>query len=66
MCKRKACDGMPYDCFTKLYLSLIQPFIDYGASIWKARPFSFISSVHHRVERLYPGPGKCMPNCTSR
>ncbi len=31
--KYKACSGMPYDVYTKLYDALVQPVIDYGAGM---------------------------------
>ncbi len=31
--KVKSYGGVPYDCYTKLYNALVQPIIDYGASI---------------------------------
>ncbi len=33
--KSKAHGGMPYAVFTKQFDSLVQPIIDYGASIWR-------------------------------
>ena len=32
ICKDKALGGMPFECFTKCYNSLVQPVIDYGSS----------------------------------
>ncbi len=32
--KYKAFGGLPYNCYTKLYNSLVQPIIDYGSSVW--------------------------------
>ena len=34
ICKDKALGGMPFECFTKCYNSLVQPVIDYGSSVW--------------------------------
>ena len=33
ICKDKALGGMPFECFTKCYNSLVQPVIDYGSSV---------------------------------
>ncbi len=35
--KTKEYGRMPYECFTKLYDSLVQPIQNYGASIWRAK-----------------------------
>lgn len=48
----KTYGGMPYECFIKLYLSLIPPILDYGAGIW-GTGFSCINAMQHRAERFY-------------
>ena len=50
--KSKTYGGMPYDCFTKLFDSLVQPIIDYGAAIWGTKDFSCIQAVQHRACRF--------------
>lgn len=60
--KFKAYGGMHYDCFTKLYHSLVQPVIDYGAAIWGTKSYSCINAVQHRACRFYMGVGKYTPN----
>ena len=60
--KSKAYGGLPFHTFQKLYDSLVQPIIDYGAGIWGTQSFSWINSVQHRAERFYLGLGKYVPN----
>ena len=60
--KSKAHGGMPYETFTKLYNSLVQPVMDYSAGIWGTKMFSCINSVQRRAERFFLGVGKYTPN----
>ncbi len=53
---------MPYECFTKLYDSLVQPILDYGASIWWTKEFSCVNAVQNRTSHYYIGLGKYTPN----
>ncbi len=53
---------MPYDVYTTLYDSLVQPIIDYIAGIWGTKDFSCINSVQHRACRFFLGVGKYTPN----
>ncbi len=43
--KFKAYGGLPYDCYTKLYDSLVQPIIDYGSAIWGTKDYSCIHDM---------------------
>ena len=60
--KCKAHGGVPHEVFTKLYDSLVQPIIDYGAAVWGATEFSCIHAVQHRACRYFLGLGKYAPN----
>ncbi len=53
--KTKAYRGMPYESFTKLYDSLVQPIRDYGASIWGTKEFSCVNAVQNRASHYYMG-----------
>ncbi len=52
---------MPYECFTKLYDSLVQPILDYGASIWGTKEFSCVIAVQNRASRYFMGVSKYTP-----
>ncbi len=56
--KYKAFGGLPYDCYTKLYDSLVQPIIDYGSSVWDTKEYSCINAIQHRACHFYMGVGK--------
>ncbi len=45
--KSRAHGGMPYAVFTKLFDSLVQPIIDYCASIWGYKIHSSIQAVQN-------------------
>ena len=60
--KYKSNGGFPYQCFTKLYGSLVLPFIDYGSSIWGTTKRSCIEAVRNRACRFFMGVGKYTPN----
>ncbi len=45
--KSRAHGGMPYSVFTKVFDSLVQPIIDYGASIWGYKIHSRIQAVQN-------------------
>ncbi len=38
--KCKACGGVPFNVFTLLYDALVQPIINYGASVWGNKEFT--------------------------
>ncbi len=61
--KVKSYGGVPYDCFTKLYNALVQPIIDYGASIKGTKEYTCVAAVQHRACRFFMGVGKYTPNC---
>ncbi len=56
--KSKAHGGMPYAVFTKLFDSLVQPIIDYGASIWDHKIHSSIQAVQNRAVHFFLGVGR--------
>ncbi len=58
----KAHGGVPFSVFTQFYDILIQPIINYEATIWSHKEFSCISAVQHRASRFYLGLGKYAPN----
>ena len=60
--KSKAVGGFPHACFEKLYNSLVQSIIDYGASVWGHRDFSCIQAVQHRAVRSFLGVNKTTAN----
>jgi hypothetical protein len=60
--KSKSQGGLPYQVFTKLYDSLVQPIIDFGAAVWGHKSFSSIQAVLNRAMRYYIGVGHRTPN----
>jgi hypothetical protein len=60
--KYKAHGRIPFRVFTQLYDALVQPIINYGASVCGHHEFSCISAVQHRASRFYLGLGKYAPN----
>ncbi len=66
------CLMISYECFTKLYDSLIQPILDYGASIWGTNEFSCVNAVHIYIHtffldfRKFSTSPKCGKTCLSK
>jgi hypothetical protein len=60
--KSKALGGMPFNCFKKLYESMVLSVIHYGSAIWGHTQFSSINAVHNRACRYFLGVGKYTPN----
>ena len=60
--KNKQNGGFPFECFTKLYESLVWPVIDYGSSIWGTGKRSCIEAVQNRACRYFMAVGKYTPN----
>ncbi len=60
--KDKAHGGMPFICNSKLYGSLVQPMISYGAAIWGTKDYVCIAAVRKGACRYYMGLGKYAPN----
>ena len=59
--KAKANGGMPFECFSKLYDSLVQSIISYGAVVWGNKEFSCIAAVQNRAGRFYLGVPRSTP-----
>ncbi len=47
--KDKAHGGIPFICYGKLYDSLVQPVISYGAAIWVTKDYACIAEVQNRA-----------------
>ncbi len=60
--KCKSHGGVHFNVFTQLYDALVQPIINYGASVWSNKEFTCISTIQHRASRYYLGLGKYAPN----
>ena len=60
--KCKAHGGVPHSVFTQLYDALVQPIIDYGASVWGTTAYSHIKTIQYRAGRFFLGLGKYAPN----
>ena len=60
--KSKSIGSLPYQCFTKLYDSLVQSVIDYGACVWGSKEFECIKAVQHRAMRFFLGVHKKTTN----
>lgn len=60
--KTKKCGGFPFQSYSKLYDSLVQPIIDYSAGIWGVASFSCINAVQYRAARFFLGVGNFTPN----
>ena len=59
--KDRAHGGMPYHVFSKLFDALVQPIIDYGASIWGKKTYTCIQTVQNRAMRYFLGVGRRTP-----
>ena len=51
--KSKLNDDFPYECFSKLYDSLVWPVIDYGSCIWGTSRRNCIEAVQNRACRFF-------------
>ena len=60
--KSKSLGGLPYNCFSKLYESMVVSIVRYGAAIWGCKEYSCINAVHNRMCRYYLGVSKFTPN----
>ena len=49
--KSKAYGGVPFACFSKLFLSVILALIHYGFSIWGHKQYTYINAIHSRTCR---------------
>lgn len=53
--KVKTMGDISYDCFKRLYDTMVQSVIDYGVSIWGHNRFPVIEAVQNRAIRFYLG-----------
>jgi hypothetical protein len=53
--KCKTNGGFEYSTFTKLFDSLVMSVIEYGASIWGSKDFSFINAVKNKSNAVFYG-----------
>jgi hypothetical protein len=60
--KFKANGGFSFECFTKLYDSLVQPIFDFGAGVWGQTEHGCVNAVHNRACRFFMGVGRYTPN----
>ena len=60
--KSKALGGIPYDCYTYLYDTLVDSEIRYGSAVWGYHSYSPINSVQNHAGRYFLGVGKYAPN----
>ena len=60
--KFKAHGRMPYETYTKLFYSLVQPVLEYAAPVWAYRDHSCISAVQHKAGRFFLGVGRYTPS----
>ena len=52
---------MPYETFTKLYDTLVQPVINYSAAVWGYKEIQCISAIQTRACHFDLGVGKHTP-----
>ena len=53
--KSKCAGGLPFECYTKLYQSLVQSILDYGVSVWGHHEYACINAVQLRAIRSFLG-----------
>jgi hypothetical protein len=59
MAKCKTIGGVSYDVFKKLFDSLVSPIIEYGATIWGYKSYSYINAIHLRAcKKIAPSGGR--------
>lgn len=60
--KVKCQGGMTYQCFTRLYESLVEPVLLYGAAIWGYKDHGLINTVQNKAARFFLGVSPRSPN----
>ena len=60
--KVKCQGGMTYACFTRLYVSLVEPVLLYGAAIWGCQDHGLINTVQNKAARFFLGVSPRSPN----
>ena len=58
--------GMDYDVFCKLYESLVEPVLFYGASLWGLSEQKKVNTVQNKACRYFLGLGKNASNLASQ
>ena len=56
--KHLSCGGFSYDVYTKLYRSMVEPVLYYGASIWRQSEWKEINTVQNKACRYFLGSAK--------
>ena len=57
---------MTYNVFAKLYATLIEPIMYYGAGIWGTREHKLLNTVQNKAARLFLGTGKNASNLATQ
>ena len=58
--------GFSFEVFTKLYQSLVEPVLFYGAGVWNVTNFKEVQTVQNKACRLFLGGSKCAANVALR
>jgi hypothetical protein len=58
--------GFTFNLFKKLYESLVEPVLFYGAGVWNTTKFRELQVIHNRACRLFIGGGKMCLNVALR
>ena len=66
MTKFKRCGGFSFDVYTKLYNSLVDPVLSYGAGLWGTSEYKTANTIQHRACRFFLGVGSNTSNLTTR
>jgi hypothetical protein len=53
--KFKSSGGMSYHCYTKLYETMVQPVLMYGAALWGTSEHKIIATVQNKACRFFLG-----------
>ena len=61
-----SCGGMTYDVYNKLYKSLVEPVLYYGASLWGHTNWREVQTVQNKVCRRFLGCASNAPNVASQ
>ena len=64
--KYLSCGGMSFEVFTKLYSSLVEPVLYYGAGIWGQTNWKEVQAIQNKACRLFLGSKKHSSNIASQ
>ena len=53
---------MPCATYSKLYLALVHPVLEYGAPVWAYKDYACIKAVQYRAGRFFLGVGRYTPS----